>query len=176
MYRPPPLASRGKKPVRAVSGIIPKTGGLMFALPTYDEAGEQSPDFVRSRRPNNAGPRASFASKKDKGPKKSINGKSKVKNTAVNISVPVVNFVESPLKDTSSIHRVSVQNKHKDLEKLPSWKDYDSSNNSNDNNSGTQSDSMSNDSRTSTSDAEYASSPTSGNTRQKKNKKTRKKK
>ena len=173
MYRPPPLASRGKKPVRAVSGIIPNTGGLMFALPTYDEAGEQSPDLVRSRQPNDAGPRASFASKKGTGPKKVTNGKSKIKNTTVSISVPVVNFVESPLKDTSSIHRVSVQNKHKDLEKLPSWKEYDSSNNSNDK---THSDSMSNDSRNSTSDAEYASSPAPGNTRQTKNKKTRKKK
>ena len=38
--------------------------------------------------------RASFASKKDKD-KKSVNGKSKVKNTAVNNSVPVVDFVES---------------------------------------------------------------------------------
>ena len=159
--------------MRAVSGIIPNTGGLMFALPTYDEAGEQSPDLVRSRQPNDAGPRASFASKKGKGPKKATNGKSKIKNTTVSISVPVVNFVESPLKDTSSIHRVSVQNKHKDLEKLPSWKEYDSSNNSNDR---THSDSMSKDSRTSTSDAEYASSPAPGNTRQTKNKKTRKKK
>ena len=97
------------------------------------------------------------------GPKKVTNGKSKIKNTTVSISVPVVNFVESPLKDTSSIHRVSVQNKHKDLEKLPSWKEYDSSNNSNDR---THSDSMSNDSRNSTSDAEYASSPAPGNTRQ----------
>ena len=168
MYRPPPLASHERKPVRAVSGIIPKTGGLMFALPTYDEAGEPSPDFARSRRSNHAGPRASFATKKEKRSKKSTNGKSKLKNSAVNISVPVVNFIESPLKDASSIHRVSVQNKHKDLEKLPSWKEYDDSSYS--------SDRMSNDSHDNTSDAEYASTAANGATRQPKTKKTRKKK
>ena len=59
-YKPPPLSSKNNSKVRAVSGIIPNSGGLMFALPTYEEAGEDTPKLNRNRQQKTSAPRASF--------------------------------------------------------------------------------------------------------------------
>lgn len=107
VYKSPPLAStqlgetnrRARSPAQLVSGIIPNSGGLMFVLPSYDEAGS----------PSN---------------KKSTGGA----GSKINVSVPTARLAESPLPNTSSVHNMQIMdtetirgNKRENI--LPDWEE-----------------------------------------------------